>query len=102
MAQYVVVRTPDERRIIVPLSRFISASFENWTRRSAFKIGTVMLFVDYKAPIDTLRERLREVASSNEYWDGRVCKMEVSMIHKLELNEVLMNGNLCLGQRLQL
>ncbi|KAI9598617.1 Mechanosensitive ion channel-domain-containing protein [Syncephalis fuscata] len=78
VAQYVVVKTPDERRIIVPLSRFISASFENWTRRSTFKIGTVMLYVDYKAPIDALRERLREVASSNEYWDGRVCKLEVN------------------------
>ncbi|RKP06600.1 Mechanosensitive ion channel-domain-containing protein [Thamnocephalis sphaerospora] len=78
VAQYVVVRTPDERRVIVPLSRFISTSFENWTRKSTLKIGTVNLYVDYKAPLDSLRERLREVASSSEFWDGRTCRMEVS------------------------
>jgi hypothetical protein len=78
VAQYVVVRTLDERRIIVPLSRFISSSFENWSRKSTQKIGTVRLYVDYKASIDALREHLRQVASKCEFWDGRVCEMDVS------------------------
>ena len=48
---YVVVRLWDWRRMVLPLSYFIEHPFQNWTRHDATLIGTVMLYVDYAAPV---------------------------------------------------
>ena len=47
---YVVVRLWDWRRMIVPLTYFIEKPFQNWTRESSTLIGTVLIYVDYRAP----------------------------------------------------
>ena len=56
---YVVVKLWDWRRMVLPLSYFITKPFQNWTRENARLIGTAMLYVDYAAPIDRLRAELR-------------------------------------------
>jgi len=40
---YVVVRIWDQRRLIVPVSRFLEAPFQNWTRRTSDILGTAFL-----------------------------------------------------------
>lgn len=84
---YVVVRIWDQRRLIVPLSYFIQNPFQNWTRRSADILGSVFLYVDYSLSIAPLREKLREIVSACEHWDGRVCVLQVTDAkeHTLEL-----------------
>ncbi|MCB1749704.1 MAG: mechanosensitive ion channel [Gammaproteobacteria bacterium] len=77
-ATYVVVRIWDQRRLIVPLSYFISQPFQNWTRRSADILGTVFLHVDYTLPVQAVREELERLCRANPLWDGRVCVLQVT------------------------
>jgi small-conductance mechanosensitive channel len=68
---YVVVRSWDERRVVLPISYFTQTPFENWTRRQAQVLGTVLLHVDYTAPVDELREELGRIMADTDLWDGR-------------------------------
>jgi small-conductance mechanosensitive channel len=77
-ATYVVVRIWDQRRLIVPLSYFLSKPFQNWTRESAQLLGTAFLYLDYRAPIGAIRAKLEELCKRSEHWDGRVCKVQVT------------------------
>lgn len=75
---YVVVRLWDWRRMVLPLTYFIQKPFQNWTRESSSLIGTVMLYVDYSAPIPRLRAKLEEIAAESSLWDGQVVNLQVS------------------------
>lgn len=77
-AMYVVVRTWDLRRLIVPFSKFLQEPFQNWTRRSTDLMGTVMIYVDYAAPIQPIREALDRIVRASDKWDGRVCVLQVT------------------------
>lgn len=87
---YVVVRVWDQRRLVVPLQRFIEDSFQNWTRTSSELIGAVFLYTDYALPINELRAELDRVLENHPKWDGRVkavqvtdCKPEVIEVRML-------------------
>ncbi|SAI30403.1 Potassium efflux system KefA precursor [Bordetella ansorpii] len=75
---YVVIRIWDERRLVVPLQWFIENPFENWTRTTSQLIGTVFLWVDYRTPLDPLREELKRLCEATPEWDGRVCVLQVT------------------------
>ena len=75
---YVVVRIWDERRLVVPLNWFIENPFQNWTRTSAQLIGTVYLWLDYRVPLEPLREEVRRLCKGAPQWDGRVCVLQVT------------------------
>lgn len=75
---YVVVRLWDWRRMVLPLSYFIEHPFQNWTRESSSLIGTVMIYVDYTAPVEAMRRKLEEVARASKNWDRRVVNMQVT------------------------
>jgi small-conductance mechanosensitive channel len=75
---YVVVRVWDRRRIVMPITHFVETPFQNWTRTSADLIGSVFLYVDYRTPVDAVRDELRRVVEASEYWDGDVCALHVT------------------------
>lgn len=75
---YVVVRIWDERRLVVPLQYWIEKPFQNWTRSSAQLLGTVFLWVDYRMPIQPIRDALKRVCEGSPLWDGRVCLVQVT------------------------
>lgn len=75
---YVVVRTWDWRRLVLPLSYFIEHPFQNWTRRTADLIGSIYLYVDYTLPVEEIRQELRRILESTDLWDGNVCVLHVS------------------------
>ena len=75
---YVVVRIWDWRRLIVPLSYFIEQPFQNWTRESAQLIGTVMLYLDHKAPVGRIRDQAEAIAKASPLWDGKVFNLAVT------------------------
>ncbi len=77
-ATYVVVRLWDWRRMVVPLSYFIEHVFQNWTREDSALIGTVMLYVDYTAPVEAMRAKLEEIAQASTLWDRKVVNMQVT------------------------
>ncbi|MFY1676484.1 MULTISPECIES: mechanosensitive ion channel family protein [unclassified Streptomyces] len=68
---FLTVRTWDERRITMPVSYFTSKPFENWSRGGAQMTGTVFWQLDHSAPLDAMRERLRDIVRENAAWDGR-------------------------------
>jgi small-conductance mechanosensitive channel len=68
---YVIVRTWDLRRLVVPLSYFIENPFQNWTRKTADLLGTVFLYVDYSVPVEAVRQELRRILESSPLWDGK-------------------------------
>ncbi len=76
-SSYVVVRIWDERRMIVPLQWFIEHPFQNWTRRNAELLGSAMLWLDYRTPMDALRAELQRICETDARWDGRVCVAQI-------------------------
>lgn len=75
---YVVVRVWDDRRIVLPITRFIEEPFENWTRESSELLGTVFLYVDPTTPIDEIRAALGRIVEASDYYDGRMWRLHVT------------------------
>ena len=75
---YVVVKLWDWRRMVVPLTYFIEKPFQNWTRETSALIGNVMIYVDYRAPVDVIREKFNEILKQSDKWDGRVAVLQVT------------------------
>ncbi len=75
---YVVVHIWDDRRLILPSTRFTSSSFENWTRRSSDLLGTVEIDLDWNVPIEAMRTELRRLLDATDLWDGRVGVLQVT------------------------
>jgi small-conductance mechanosensitive channel len=74
---YLVVRTWDWRRLIVPLSWFLEQPIQNWTRETTTIIGQVLLNVDYRTPIDEVRQELDRLVHASKLWDGNVVNLQV-------------------------
>lgn len=74
---YVVVRLWDWRRMVLPLTYFIETPFQNWTRESSSLLGTVIIHVDYSAPVAAMRRKLEEIAAASALWDRRVAGLQV-------------------------
>jgi len=66
---YVVLRVWDLRRLVLPLQWFIDNPFQNWSRNSTEMMGTVTLWVDYKMPLQPLREEFARLLRATERWD---------------------------------
>jgi small-conductance mechanosensitive channel len=77
---YVVVRIWDWRRLIVPLSYFIEKPFQNWTRDSAALIGSAYFYLDYRAPVAAMREKLEQIVKASKNWNGQVVSLIVTDI----------------------
>ena len=71
-ATKVVIRLWDLRRLIVPLNYFIRQSLDNWAQRAAANMGSVLLDLDYTAPIDRIREKAIDLVSQSKEWTGKV------------------------------
>lgn len=68
---YVVIRTADERRIIVPTSRFLDTTFQNWTRVSGGLGGSVTIPIRPGHPIAPIRDAYLAELRQRAEWDGR-------------------------------
>jgi small-conductance mechanosensitive channel len=75
---YVTVRTWDLRRIVLPITYFIEKPFQNWSRVSTDLLGTVILYLDYQAPLAELRKELNRLVENNPKWDRKVCGLQVT------------------------
>src|SRR5580692_6562181 len=77
-ATYVVIRLWDLRRLIVPLNYFIQQPFYNWTRQAAANMGTVLLHLDYTAPIDIIRKKATELVAQTTQDNAKVTSVQVT------------------------
>lgn len=75
---YVVIRTADERRIIVPTAKFLDSSFQNWTRVGLGITGSVVLPVRPGSEIAPIRAAYETALAANPDWDKRTAALQVS------------------------
>lgn len=75
---YVVVKIWDERRLVVPTSKFLEEIFQNWTKTTSQLMGTVMLYVDPATRLEPIRAKFMALVGDNPRWDGRVRHMQVT------------------------
>jgi len=88
---YVVMRTWDERRLIIPTAWFVDNPFENWTRHEARVIGTVLITLDYALPVQEVRDEVQRILESSALWDRREWVVQVTEItaHGVELRMLM-------------
>jgi small-conductance mechanosensitive channel len=75
---FLTVRTWDERRITMPVSYFTSKPFENWSRGTPQMTGIVFWHVDHAAPVEAMRDKLRDILRECPAWDGRAYGLDVT------------------------
>ncbi|MEV5345722.1 mechanosensitive ion channel family protein [Streptomyces achromogenes] len=75
---FLTVRTWDERRITMPVSYFTSRPFENWSRGTPQMTGIVYWHLDHSAPVEAMREKLRDILRGCPAWDGRAYGLQVT------------------------
>ena len=69
---YVVVRTWDLRRLLIPVTQFLEKPFQNWSKGGVEMLGPVVLQVDWTTDIDAVRKELaRVLAAEGEGHVGR-------------------------------
>ena len=91
---YVVLRTWDLRRLIVPLQWFIENPFENWTRRPTSLMGPVFMWLDYRMPVPPLRAEFERLLKADGAWDELIGTTQVveSGEHAMQIR-FLMSAN---------
>lgn len=74
---YVVLRLWDHRRLILPIQHLLEKPFENWTRLGTDLIGTVLVPVDFAAPVPLVRGEVERFVSEHPLFDGATVKVQV-------------------------
>jgi small-conductance mechanosensitive channel len=77
---YLVVRLGDDRRLVVPINRFLEEPFENWSKGGGELTGGVNLHVDFGTDIEALRRELSRILAheARALWDGRLQGLTVT------------------------
>ena len=75
---HVVIRIWDWRRLVVPLTYFSSTPFQNWTKTKASILGSIFWKVDYRAPIQEMRQKLDEILETTDLWDRQAKVLQVT------------------------
>ena len=82
---YVVIRLWDKRTLVVPITYFLEKPFQNWTRASADLLGTILIYVDFRMPMDPLRAEFHRILKDCALWDGRVAAVQVTDVRPSEM-----------------
>ncbi|MDB5041970.1 MAG: hypothetical protein JWN27_2696 [Candidatus Eremiobacteraeota bacterium] len=75
---YVVIRVWDLRRLVVPLTYFITTPFENWTRKTANLMGEVFVFADWALDVEALRAEIPKIVARTPLWDKQFSNLQVT------------------------
>lgn len=78
---FITVRSWDERVIIVPTTRFLDDSFENWSRKSEMLTGPVYLHLDPIADIAPIRAEFESFVHGHALWDKRTAALLMTEAH---------------------
>jgi len=92
---YVVIRTGDQRRLIVPTAKFLDTTFQNWTRVGGGITGSVLLPVQPGTEIAPVRRAYEDILGRHAEWDKRSGALQVSAawIDRIELKLVMSAGD---------
>ncbi|MCS6898827.1 MAG: mechanosensitive ion channel [Myxococcales bacterium] len=75
---YVVIKLWDERRLVVPISKFVEANVLNWSRGHLELLGTVFIHADPTLPVPLLRAELERLCAAHKLWDKRKATLAVT------------------------
>ena len=75
---YVVIKSWDGRRWIMPSTLFTNQTFENWTRLETKLLGVVEFDLDWLTPVEAIRIELQRLLQASALWDGRECNLQVT------------------------
>lgn len=75
---FVVLRLWDERTAIVPTSRFLDNTFENWSRASEMLSGAVLLQLDPATDVAPVRAEFERFLETQPTWDKRMARAVVT------------------------
>lgn len=75
---FVVLRLWDERIAIVPTSRFLDNTFENWSRASEMLSGAVLLQLDPATDVAPVRAEFERFLATQATWDKRMARAVVT------------------------
>ena len=91
---YVVIRTWDLRRMLVPVTQFLEKPFQNWSKGGVEMLGTVLLNVDWTTDIEAVRKELARILADEgkDIWDGKLAK-----VHVVDSTEQTMQLRILLG-----
>lgn len=78
---YIILRTWDERAIIVPTSQVLDSSFENWSRTNEMLTGPVMLHLDPATDVTPIRAEFERFVREHRLWDARKVELLMTEAH---------------------
>ncbi len=87
---YAVLKTWDERRLIVPMRQLITERVENWSHTEVHQTCPVFLYIDYGADIEAIRQQFVSVTKDNELWDNET-EPEIFVV-KVTENTIQLRG----------
>ena len=87
---YLVIRTWDLRRIVVPLKYFIDKPFENWSMTDSKLLKTFYVYADYRIDVDKVRDKFDELVRSHELYNDH--KPPDFIVYGLEDDCIKMRG----------
>jgi len=74
---YVVVKVWDLRRLVIPISQFTDAPFQNWTRSASELLAPVILYLDFSVDMIKLREFFHQMIRKESLWNGKVAGVQI-------------------------
>lgn len=63
---HTIIRTWDNRRIVVPNNILVNEVIENWTIKDPSLLGVVMMYVDYTCDVDKIKGWVKEIVAVSE------------------------------------
>ena len=66
---YLVIKTWDARRLIIPLKYFITHPFQNWSMTDPHMLKPIILHADYTVDVDRVRSKFSELLKGHELYD---------------------------------
>ena len=75
---YVVIKTWDWRRLVLPLTYFNEKPFVNWSFNSQDVVNSVFFHVDYTLPVAEFRAKFISILKESPLWDKKVANLLVT------------------------
>lgn len=72
---YVLIRTWDERGVMVPTTRFLDQTFENWSRKNEQLTGFVLLRLHPETDVARVRDAFTAFVATQPAWDKRTATL---------------------------
>ncbi|MGI9526741.1 MAG: mechanosensitive ion channel family protein [Weeksellaceae bacterium] len=69
---YAVIKTWDNRRLILPMKKLVVDTIENWSHTMAPTSSGIFLYVDYTADVDKIRGYFINLVKQHRLWNNEV------------------------------